>query len=782
MKTINTLVCILFIFLLFSCGNDDFGNTIPESEIIGEQDDVSFQATHFGDPFIVDFTGRITDVSGNGILGARISIGNTITETDTNGVFVIEDATAFENFAFVKVSKDGYIPGSRALIPDLNTANDIQITLLEKNIVTTIQAGESSIATLGESSVSFTGDFIDENNNPYTGEVEVSLHYLRPNQRETFEQMPGMLFAQDINNEARSLETYGMLAVNLFSPSGDVLNIAEDSPATIEFPVNNTQIGIAPESIPLWFFDENVGYWKQQGEALKIGNKYIGEVTHFTWWNCDLPIRYIEACITIQDENGGIAATPIQIIRNETGQIIFEGIVNQNGNECGLFPTEEEVTLKVFGTDACADEQIYEAQLGPYSTDTVIVVTIPTAVIDQTTLTGTVANCDGMPLDHGIGLLVDDSGQVTGIPFTIENGVLDYTFTYCAETSYNVIIIDQNQNQSTGLLPLSITSDVTNLGGLSTCEQQGGVFDGDVVLSNQFEIDAFGLLGYNEITGNFSIFVGYQQEITSFAPLHSLQIIGGDFYLGVLPDIESLQGLGNITSVSGTLQISYLGEHVTSLETLSSISSEVQGIEIINSIQLESLSGLENIQIANGGDLILEGNDNLINLDALNGNLPEIMGTFRLSPRFPGCTSCTGFPPVFQQFTDLSFLSTVQQIHFLRLRGFQGESFQGIQNIHTADRITVWDCPNITDLSYMSNISGNVDRLFVLTNVQLTSLEGLEQVTTIPLTLNISGNDILTNFCSLTNSLSNQIPEDIFLDYNGFNPTIQDIINGNCSE
>ena len=780
MKTIITFLCALCIFSLFSCAEDDFGSSIPEPEIINQQDDASFQIANFGETVIADFSGLVRDESGNGVLGAQVKIGGTITETDSNGVFVIQDATVFEHFAFLKVSKDGYISGSRALIPDVNTANDIQVTLLEKNIVATVLAGESSTAILGESSVSFTGDFIDENNNPYTGQVEVSMHYLKPNQRETFEQMPGMLFAQGLNNEAQSLETYGMVAINLFSPNGDLLNIAEDSPATIEFPVDNTQIGVAPESIPLWFFDENVGYWKQQGEAVKVGDKYIGEVTHFTWWNCDLPIDYIEACLTLQDENGALAGVSIQIIRNETGQIIFEGIANQDGNECGLFPAGEEVTLKVFGTGDCADEEIYEAQLGPYNTDTSIAVTVPTGTIDQTTLIGTVTNCDGMPLENGVGLLVNSSGQAIGIPFTIENGVLDYTFVYCTETSYEIIIIDTDQNEDTGPLPVSITSEMTNLGTLSTCEQQGGVFEGDIILSSQPEIDAFGLFGYQEITGNL-IIQSFQEEITSFAPLQSLEIIGGDLRLGILPDVESLEGLDNITSVSGTLHISYLGEVISSLEMLSNISSVVENLEIVFSIGLESLNGLENVQIASGGSLIIESNDLLTDLSALNGNVPEILDTFRLAPRNPNCSSCSGIPLVYQPFTSLSFLSTVQEIHFLRLRGFQGDSFDGIQNIQSVDRISVWECPNITDLTPMSSITGNVERFLIDINEQLVSLEGLEGILSISDFLGIAGNEMLTDYCSLTTSLSNQIPDEFYLFNNAFNPTMQDIIDGNCS-
>ncbi|WP_299683070.1 hypothetical protein [uncultured Dokdonia sp.] len=765
MKKSILLLNVLLAIFLFSCEKDDFGNSIPESEIINQQDDVSFQIASFGETVTADFTGRIVNVLGDGIPQAQITIGASTSQTDDNGVFIMQDVTTFENIAFFKVRKEGYILGSRALIPAVNTINDVQITLLEKNIVTTVQSGIASVAVLGESNVSFTGDFIDENNNPYTGEVEVSMHYLKPNERTTFEQMPGMLFAQDLSNEARSLETYGMLAVNLFSPSGDILNIAEDTPATIEFPVDNTQIGIAPDTIPLWFFDENVGYWKEQGEAIKVGDKYIGEVTHFTWWNCDLPIRYIEVCITIQDENETLGAVPIQIIRNETGQVIFDGLTNQDGSECGLFPINEEVTLKVFGIDDCAGEQLYETQLGPYSADTLAVITIPEGVINQTTLIGTVTNCDGALLENGLGVLMNDFGQIISIPFTIENGVLDYTFIYCSQTSYDLVIIDQSQNQSTELLPITITSEETNVGTVSTCDQQGGVFEGDVFVSTQEEINAFGALGYTEITGNLVIFGG-----TSLEPFEDLTTIGGIFQLGGT-QLTNLNGLENLTSLPGSIQIEF-NNQLISIEALSNVTS-VGNIFISYNANLESYNGLENAQIQEGGRLALTANLLIEEASVLSNIIPQHLESLSLV----GCSSSFCTP---QPLNDLSFLSNLNSVGNLNIQKYQGASLEGLHNIITADNVFLQLDNLFTSLDGLSGLQTVNEVLAISYNPTITDLSGLENIADVN-SLWINNNEVLTDFCAVEDLIINGLVEDLVINDNAYNPTVQNFLDGNCS-
>ncbi|TXE16395.1 hypothetical protein ES692_12760 [Psychroserpens burtonensis] len=125
------------------------------------------------------------------------------------------------------------------MIPKTDGVNRLDIVLLKKEVTAVINSGESSIVTEPNGiKVRFLGDFINQDGNPYSGQVDVVLDYIRPNNTATFTRMPGGLFAQTTENNAVILETYGMVSVNLFLPSGEELNIDENSSAIIEFPVD----------------------------------------------------------------------------------------------------------------------------------------------------------------------------------------------------------------------------------------------------------------------------------------------------------------------------------------------------------------------------------------------------------------------------------------------------------------------------------------------------------------------------------------------------------------
>ena len=79
--------------------------------------------------------------------------------------------------------------------------------------------------------------------------------------------------------------------------------------------------------MPLWYFDEDGGYWIEDGVATLQGNTYVGEVTHFTFWNYDFPYPSATLCITLQDESGNpLAYTPLDLyssLLNATGTYGF---------------------------------------------------------------------------------------------------------------------------------------------------------------------------------------------------------------------------------------------------------------------------------------------------------------------------------------------------------------------------------------------------------------------------------------------------------------------------
>ncbi|MBT8269896.1 MAG: carboxypeptidase-like regulatory domain-containing protein, partial [Bacteroidia bacterium] len=205
------LIPLILISLLFACQQDDLsGPMIPDSM---NQDDLAFQQ-NFGLTTTANFIGRVVNADGNQIAGVQITIGNDMSLTDHNGVFVMNNVSVFEKFAHVKAIKQGYLPGSRSLVPVIDGSNDVRIVLLEKNVVATVDSGTGELVSYDGTSVYLPGDFTDSSGNPYSGQVEVSMHYLAPNQNSTFEQMPGSLFGQELDNDAVMLETYGMLGID----------------------------------------------------------------------------------------------------------------------------------------------------------------------------------------------------------------------------------------------------------------------------------------------------------------------------------------------------------------------------------------------------------------------------------------------------------------------------------------------------------------------------------------------------------------------------------------
>jgi hypothetical protein len=66
-------------------------------------------------------------------------------------------------------------------------------------------------------------------------------------------------------------------------------------------------------------------------------------------------------------------------------------------------------------------------------------------------------------------------------------------------------------------------------------------------------------MAYTEITGNLLLSTQFENPdpISSLSSLSTLEIIGGDLWLHSLYDITNLDGLQNLTSVTGALSLIY---------------------------------------------------------------------------------------------------------------------------------------------------------------------------------------------------------------------------------
>ena len=464
-KTPNLfLVLLISLLTITSCQKDD-GPSMNNGE---QQENIPDNfSEYFGNDVSKNFLGTVIDDDKEPIEGVTISIGNETAMTDSNGVFIINNATVKERFGYIKAEKEGYIHGSRAVVPS-NGTNKVTIMLLEASVAGTISSGNAETVTSDDgSSVSFDGNFVKEDGTEYTGSVDVIMHHLDPADEDMSMQMPGMLYAQNEAGAERMLQTMGMLAVELRGSGGEDLNLPEGSTSEIRIPLDPSLMGIAPTTIPLWYFDEVNGYWKEEGEATLQGNEYVGTVAHFSFWNCDIPAEAVTLCVNATNENQDALNNLWVSITSTTFGTTY-GYTNENGEVCGFVPSNETLELNVYGYEYCSDTPLYTETIGPFSMDTSISITVPdNADIISETVIGVFNTCNGNPVTDGYVQLTYGDQTFTD---TVSNGEFEINLLRCTEDdTFALKGNDYTNLQSTGNISYTFTTPLTDVGTLSAC-------------------------------------------------------------------------------------------------------------------------------------------------------------------------------------------------------------------------------------------------------------------------------------------------------------------------
>jgi hypothetical protein len=462
MKRITKILPLLVLFAMLSCEND---NNVPLNESAIDGDTNPF-LQNFGDAIQARFVGTVVNEEHNPIAGVTINIGSQFSVTDSNGVFSILNATVYNKFAYVKASKSGFINGSRAVVPT-SGVNQVKIMLLDSEPFATITSGQALTIDLPDGTeVDLSGDFTNQFGAPYFGEIDVIVKALNVDNEDFRLMMPGNLTAENTDGDLRVLESYGMIAVELRGENGEKLNIDSGSPATIRVPVGSS-VTNPPATIPLWYFDEDNGYWKEEGFATLEGTRYVGEVTHFSFWNCDAPFETIDFCVTIVDQNNNpIPHIQVFLERDASGWAsTTAGYTDENGLVCGLAPANETLTLTV--PDFGCEHNAFTTALGPYTEDQNISLTVQDSNALTTTFSATFNNCDGDAIANGyLQLFYNNHSQI--IPIT--DGEISQTLHYCsADTSYSAQAIDLTSSQSTAVFNGNFTTPITALGTAMSC-------------------------------------------------------------------------------------------------------------------------------------------------------------------------------------------------------------------------------------------------------------------------------------------------------------------------
>ena len=231
--------------------------------------------------------GAITDLNNSPVSNATVTGGSATATTDASGKFTLTKVQFNTDTVVVIVTKNGFFEGAKNFVSGNHTVSNATIKLIPKSVSGTIAASSGGTVTIqGGGSVNFGPGFVTASNgNAYSGNVSVSARYLNPTDLNFGSYMPGNVKAVSVNNQPGTLQSFGVVAVEMNDVAGNKLQLANGNTATITTPVPSALPEIGSSLMPLWYYDATKGAWKQQGVATKQGSNYIGVVSHFTSWN-----------------------------------------------------------------------------------------------------------------------------------------------------------------------------------------------------------------------------------------------------------------------------------------------------------------------------------------------------------------------------------------------------------------------------------------------------------------------------------------------------------------
>lgn len=297
--------------------------------------------------------------------------------------------------------------------------------------------------------------------------------------------------------------------------------------------------------------------------------------------------------------------------------------------------------------------------------------------------------------------------------------------------------------------------------------------------------DIHDLSGLSSLTSVGAIVIENTQ-ITNLYGLHNLQNLLGKVYLENNPILEDVTALSNISTQIITLElidndslIDITGLNIAeNADQLHIESTPVVNLDVFTNIKNTNSITLKNLQELNS----LEG---LIGLESIENRL--------LLQNLPNINNFEGFNNIqslsidlnivdlqivdFQGFNGLTTCKAINMSELVYLQSFNG--FDSLENID--ESISIGDCPFIENFDGFPNLitSGGI----TINNLySLTTISGFQNLTTIVNDLVIIENNSLTDFCGLQTLFINDGLGGSYEVYNNaYNPTQQDIIDGNCS-
>lgn len=474
----------------------------------------------FNTKIAASVSGFVTDNNNAPLPGARVEFGGAAVLTDSYGYFEFKDKKVVQNAAVVKIEKSGFFTLVKTFIAVKEQAGFFRIKLIGKQITGVVNSTTGGIVNAGSNvAINFPADaFVNANTGSnYNGSVNVAVNWINPTSYELQKLMPGDLRGLDSAGNLKHLTTYGMLSVEMAGSAGEKLQLGNNKKASVSSMIPASIISYAPASIPLWHFDETVGLWKEEGFAVKNGNNYIGEVSHFSTWNYDVPANSVIISGTLT----GLKSIPIS-----NALIKISQVANPNSfslvytNTAGYFRMavrqNSNLKLEVLGESNC-NTAIYSKLITSTNQTISLGILSINVTADIAYVHGAVKDCNNAAVSNGFVLAIKDN-LFYRYPL-VNGGIFGFSTLLCnGAGSIQLIAQNESTQQQGSTSTITIVTGDNIIGnilacGLSTAEfvhfsidGVPGTFDAPVDTVWQPQINIFHVVGRRKlpIVENFS--------------------------------------------------------------------------------------------------------------------------------------------------------------------------------------------------------------------------------------------------------------------------------------
>lgn len=412
--------------------------------------------------------GKVLDDKQQPVAGATVVISKYTTRTNARGIFRLDSIDIDIHASVVKVSKTGYFNGFRTFVANKGILNFVQLQLITSNTAGKFTAASGGTVTVPNGgSITFTGSGIvtAADNAAYTGNVNVSAHFINPTLPELPQVMPGDLRGITSTGQEKGLQSFGMMAVELTDDAGVKLQLSK--PATLNMPIPAALRATAPATIPLWSFNEANGLWKEEGTATKNDTSYIATVTHFSYWNCDAPFPLVSFQAVIKGTNGEPMFNTLVEIKVENESYQAYGRTDSTGKVSGKIPAGKSLEMMVL--DKC-DNVVYSKKIGPFTQDADLgILSVPVPYSGNVIISGKAVNCDGAPVTMGNAFILFDDNYYSA---KISNGSFTFTMDRCdiSPAEVSLTVQDEDASKESFASKFNITAGTYDVGTSSACD------------------------------------------------------------------------------------------------------------------------------------------------------------------------------------------------------------------------------------------------------------------------------------------------------------------------